>query len=42
MILLHIPFLDTRKVGELVIHLSSGPFEGDMVHGELDWARRGN
>ena len=33
--------LDTRKVGELVIHLSSGPFEvGDMVHGELDWARR--
>ena len=33
--------LDTRKVGELVIHLSSGPFEvGDMVHGELDWVRR--
>ena len=33
--------LDTRKVGELVIHLSAGPFEvGDMVHGELDWARR--
>ncbi|MGB1689303.1 MAG: alanine--tRNA ligase, partial [Candidatus Poseidoniaceae archaeon] len=33
--------LDTRKVGELVIHLSSGPFEvGDMVHGELDWDRR--
>ena len=33
--------LDTRKVGELVIHLSSGPFEvGDMVHGELDWTRR--
>ena len=33
--------LDTRKVGELIIHLSSGPFEvGDMVHGELDWARR--
>ena len=33
--------LDTRKVGELVIHLSSGPFEvGDMVHGELDWERR--
>tara|TARA_B100001564_G_scaffold49063_1_gene36138 strand:+ start:379 stop:3228 length:2850 start_codon:yes stop_codon:yes gene_type:complete len=33
--------LDTRKIGELVIHLTSGPFEvGDMVHGELDWARR--
>ncbi|MBJ64722.1 MAG: alanine--tRNA ligase [Euryarchaeota archaeon] len=33
--------LDTRKVGELVIHLSSGPFEvGDMVHGKLDWTRR--
>ena len=33
--------LDTQKVGELVVHLSSGPFEvGDMVHGELDWSRR--
>lgn len=33
--------LDTRKVGELVVHLATGPFEvGDMVHGELDWARR--
>ena len=33
--------VDTRKVGNLVLHLSSGPFEvGDMVHGELDWARR--
>ncbi|MBG46409.1 MAG: alanine--tRNA ligase [Euryarchaeota archaeon] len=32
---------DTQKVGELVVHLSSGPFEvGDMVHGELDWSRR--
>lgn len=33
--------LDTRKVGELVIHLATGAFEvGDMVHGELDWNRR--
>ena len=33
--------LDTRKVGELVLHLSNGTFEvGDMVHGELDWGRR--
>ena len=33
--------LDTRKVGDLVIHLSAGSFEvGDMVHGELDWERR--
>ena len=33
--------VDTRKVGNLVLHLSSGLFEvGDMVHGELDWARR--
>jgi alanyl-tRNA synthetase len=33
--------LDTRKVGDLVVHLCSGPFEiGDMVHGELDWDRR--
>ena len=35
------PVLDTRKVGELVVHLCTGGFEvGDMVHGELDWARR--
>ena len=33
--------LDCRKVDDLVIHLSTGPFEvGDMVHGELDWDRR--
>ena len=33
--------LDSRKVDDLVIHLSTGPFEvGDMVHGELDWGRR--
>ena len=33
--------LDTRKVGNLIIHLSAGSFEvGDMVHGELDWERR--
>ena len=33
--------LDTRKLENLVLHLCSGPFEiGDMVHGELDWARR--
>ena len=35
------PVLDTRKVGELVVHLCPGGFEvGDMVHGELDWGRR--
>ncbi len=33
--------LDTRKVGSYIVHLSQGQFEvGDMVHGELDWARR--
>ncbi|HIF46473.1 MAG TPA: alanine--tRNA ligase, partial [Candidatus Poseidoniales archaeon] len=33
--------LDTRIVGPYVVHLSHGEFEvGDMVHGELDWARR--
>ena len=33
--------LDTRKVGDLVLHLATGSFEvGDMVHGELDWSRR--
>ena len=33
--------MDTRKVGELIVHLSTGPFEvGDLVHGEIDWARR--
>ena len=35
------PVLDTRKVGELVVHLCTGRFEvGDMVHGEIDWERR--
>ena len=35
------PVLDTRKVGELVVHLCTGSFEvGDMVHGEIDWERR--
>lgn len=33
--------LDTRKVGDLVIHLTDGAFEaGDLVHGSLDWKRR--
>ncbi len=33
--------LDTKKVGNLVVHLTSGPFEiGDMVQGELNWNRR--
>ena len=34
--------LDTRKVGELIIHLTDGTFEvgDDMVHGEIDWLRR--
>lgn len=33
--------LDTRKVGNLVIHLTDGAFEpGDLVHGSLDWNRR--
>lgn len=35
------PVVDTRKVGELVVHLCTGGFEvGDMIHGELDWERR--
>tara|TARA_Y100000766_G_scaffold285193_1_gene306974 strand:- start:1137 stop:3992 length:2856 start_codon:yes stop_codon:yes gene_type:complete len=35
------PVLDTRKVGELIVHLCTGGFEvGDMIHGELDWERR--
>jgi len=35
------PVLDTRKVGDLVVHLCTGGFEvGDMVHGEIDWERR--
>ena len=33
--------LDTRKVGELIIHLTDGSFEvGDIVNGEVDWTRR--
>ena len=33
--------LDTRKVGDLIIHLTNGSFDvGDMVHGEVDWTRR--
>ena len=33
--------LDTRKIGELIVHLTDGSFEvGDMIHGELDWDRR--
>ena len=33
--------LDTRKVGELILHLTNGTFEvGDMIHGEIDWDRR--
>ena len=33
--------LDTRKVGDLIIHLTNGSFDvGDMVHGEVDWPRR--
>lgn len=33
--------LDTRKIGELIFHLTDGSFEvGDMIHGELDWDRR--
>ena len=33
--------LDTRKVGDLVVHLTDGAFEaGDLVHGSLDWNRR--
>ena len=33
--------MDTRKIGELIVHLTDGSFEvGDMIHGELDWDRR--
>ena len=33
--------LDTQKIGELIVHLTSGPFEiGDLVEGRIDWNRR--
>ena len=33
--------IDTRKVGEYVLHLVDGAFEtGDLVHGSIDWKRR--
>ena len=33
--------IDTKKSGNYVLHLSSGPFEiGDIVQGEIDWDRR--
>ena len=33
--------LDTRKVGEHVLHLVDGAFDtGDLVHGSIDWKRR--
>lgn len=33
--------IDTRKVGDHVLHLVDGTFEtGDLVHGSIDWKRR--
>jgi alanyl-tRNA synthetase len=33
--------LDTRKVGDHVLHLVDGAFDtGDLVHGSIDWKRR--
>ncbi len=33
--------LDTRKLGDLVVHLSESPFEqGENITGEVDWDRR--
>ena len=33
--------IDTRKVGDHVLHLVDGSFEtGDLVHGSIDWKRR--
>ena len=33
--------LDTRKVGNHILHLTDGPFDkGDLVHGSIDWKRR--
>ena len=33
--------LDTQKIGDLIVHLTSGPFEiGDLVEGRIDWNRR--
>lgn len=33
--------IDTRKIGDHVLHLTDGPFEkGDLVHGSIDWKRR--
>jgi alanyl-tRNA synthetase len=37
----HHRVLDTRKVGQHIVHLVDGPFEtGDLVHGSIDWNRR--
>ena len=33
--------IDTKKLGNLVVHISTGPFEiGDIVQGMIDWDRR--
>ena len=33
--------LDTRKVGNHILHLTDGAFDkGDLVHGSIDWKRR--
>ncbi len=33
--------LDTRKIGDHVLHLVDGSFDtGDLVHGSIDWKRR--
>lgn len=38
---IHHQILNTRKQGQHIVHLSNGPFEvGDLIHGQLDWARR--
>ena len=37
----HLDVLDTRKVGDHILHLVCGTFEtGDLVHGSIDWNRR--
>ena len=37
----HLEVLDTRKVGEHVVHLVNGMFEvGELLHGSINWNRR--
>ncbi len=38
---LNFTVIDTRKIGDHILHLTDGAFEkGDIVHGCIDWTRR--